>query len=122
MQIKISGIIGSSSLVLLPGVAHAQYIPVWGAIAAASPLVVILLCIFLGVVKRSWRVGAIHAAVVIVWVVLFGLAANFLTNDYVIWAPIFLYIMHANLILVLLAVGIANRSRGPGRARVRRPP
>jgi inner membrane protein involved in colicin E2 resistance len=117
MQIKTSTAFGALSLALLPGVAHAQHIPVWLALAAVSPVAVILLCIFLGVVNRSWRIGAIHAALVIIWVVLFGLASYFVTNDYVIWTPIFLYAIHANLILVLIVVGIANRSRGSRRTR-----
>lgn len=117
MQIKTSTVIGALSLALLPGVAHAQDFPLWAALAAVSPVAVILLCVFLGVVKRSWRVGAIHAALVIFWVVLFALASYFVTNDYVIWTPIFLYAVHANLILVLIVVGIADRSRGPGGTR-----
>ena len=115
MQLKTSTAI-ALPLALVPAVAHAQHIPVWLALAAVSPVAVILLYIFLGIVNRSWRVGAIHAALVMAWVVAFGLAANYVTNDYVIWTPIFLYAVHANLILVLIVVGILKRNRGSRKA------
>jgi intracellular septation protein A len=107
----------SSGVVLgvLPITAHAQYLPPWLIAATLSPVLVLLLCIILGVLSRSIRIGATHAAFVLAWVVLFSLAAYFVENDYVIWTPLALYVLHAVLLLVLIAVEIAKRISGRGR-------
>ena len=97
-------------LLILPGIAHAQYIPPWAFFAAISPLAVILMSIALGFLTRSWRVGAAHVGLVLLWVLLFGLAAYFVENDYVIWTPLALYAVHAFFVLVLIIVNLANRS------------
>lgn len=77
--------------------------------AVLSPILVLLLCVMLGIVARSLRVGAIHAGLVLLWVVLFYLASYFVENDYVIWTPLALYVLHSALLLVLLVVTIAKR-------------
>ena len=79
----------------LPGSACAQQIsPLIGALAL-SPIVVMLLALVLGIVARSWRVGAVHAALVALWLLLFGIASYWVENDYVIWTPLALYALHA---------------------------
>ena len=98
----------------LPGSAHAQYIPPWLVVGALSPLLVLLLCIILGLLTRSVRVGALHAAIVLAWVVLFSLASYFVENDYVIWTPLALYLLHSALLVVLIVVQIAKRIAGSG--------
>ncbi len=89
-------------LLLLPGTAHAQYIPPVLAAAALSPILVLLLCGVLGIVAGSLRTAARHAGLVVAWVVLFLLAAYFVENDYVIWTPLALYAAHAVLVVVLI--------------------
>ena len=100
-----------SAIVLgvLPSVAYAQYIPPWMIAVALSPILALLLCVVLGILTRSLKTGAIHAALIISWVVLFSLASYFVENDYVIWAPLALYVMHCALLLVLIVVAIARR-------------
>ncbi len=83
--------------------------PPWLIAAALSPILVLFLCIILGVLSRSLRVGAIHAGLVITWVILFSLASYFVENDYVIWTPLTLYLLHAALLLVLIVVEIAKK-------------
>ncbi len=98
----------------LPFSAHAQSIPPWLVVGVLSPFLVILLCIILGWLTRSVRTGALHAAIVLGWVVLFSLASYFVENDYVIWTPLFLYFLHSALIVVLIVVQVAKRIAGNG--------
>lgn len=97
-----------------PVAAHAQYIPPWMIVAALSPVFVLLLCVVLGWLTRSVRIGALQAALVIAWVVLFALASYFVENDYVIWTPMALYVLHSVLLVVLIVVEIAKRIAGRG--------
>jgi hypothetical protein len=116
MRISLSIPAGTASLLLLPGVAYAQYVPIWLVAAALSPVVVVLFAIILGALSRSWRIGALHTGLVFAWIVLFGLAAYFIENDYVIWTPLVLYAAHAILILILIVVNIARRFGNADRA------
>lgn len=102
-------------LALLPFSARAQYIPPWLIVGALSPFLVILLCIILGWLNRSLRIGTVHAAIVLGWVVLFSLASYFVENDYVIWTPLLLYLLHSALLVVLIVVQVVNRIAGKGR-------
>ena len=99
----------------LPVSAHAQYIPPWLVVAALSPIVVLFLCVILGFITRSVRTGVLHAAIVLAWIVLFSLAAYFVENDYVIWTPLTLYLLHSALLLVLIVVEMARRIAGSSR-------
>ena len=115
MNVNYSKFAGLAALLCVPGVAHAQYVPPWIVAAAISPLVVIVFAIILGLVSRSWRVGVTHVGLVFVWVMLFIIAAQLIENDYVIWTPIFLYAVHALLILILIIGNIARRVIARGR-------
>ena len=96
-------------LLLLPGTAHAQYVPPWLAAAALSPVLVLFLAIILGLLRGSWKTGLKHAGFVILWVVLFVITAQTIENDYVIWTPIVLYGLHTLLILALITINIFKR-------------
>jgi hypothetical protein len=98
-------------LAIAPVPAYAQEIPVWLAAAAASPVLVIVLAVVLGFVARSWRIGTLHAGLVLLWVVLIVIALRTLENDYLIWTPVALYAIHAALILILILVGTLRRVR-----------
>ena len=97
--------------VVVPGVAYAQEIPPLIAWMAISPIFVLLLVVALGIVSRSWRVGAKHAALVVLWLALFGIASYWVENDYIIWTPLVLYAVHAVLMLVLVIRGVIHRAR-----------
>ncbi len=109
MRTKSSKHIGAVCLLFLPGIAHAQYIPPWMVVAALSPLLVIVFAVILGVVVRNWRVGVAHTGLVLTWVLLFGLAAYFIENDYVIWTPLVLYAAHAVIIVALIVKRVVQR-------------
>jgi hypothetical protein len=95
----------------LPGMAYAQHIPPIVAAAALSPLLVILFAVALGVVSRSWKVGAAHAGLVAVWIMLFGVTSYWIENDYVIWTPLVLYGVHAIALIILVVRGVFRRVR-----------
>jgi hypothetical protein len=96
----------------LPVSAHAQYVPPWLVAAVLSPILVFILCIILGVLTRSIRIGGLHAVLVLTWIVLFSLASYFVENDYVIWTPLALYTLHSTLLLVLIVVETGRRIAG----------
>jgi hypothetical protein len=108
----------TAALVLgtLPVSAHAQYVPPWAIAAVLSPVLVLALCIVLGLLTRSVRVAALHAGFVLAWVALFALASYFVENDYVIWTPLVLYLLHSTLLVVLIVVEMARRITGRDRA------
>lgn len=99
-------------LAALPVQAHAQYVPMWALAALLSPLLVVLLCVVLGWLQRSFRVAALHFVIVLVWIVLFGVASYWVENDYVIWTPLALYFLHAGLLVVLIVIYSVKRMRG----------
>jgi hypothetical protein len=109
MRPSLKATIFALILGILPLPAQAQYVSTWLIAAVLSPILVLFLCVVLGVLARSVRIGAFHAAIVVTWVVLFSLAAYFVENDYVIWTPLALYILHSVLLLVLIVVEIAKR-------------
>ena len=99
----------TASALTLPLVAHAQYIPPVFVALALSPVLVLLLAVVLGVISRSWLVGLKHAGLVGIWILLFGVAAYWVENDYVIWTPLVLYVLHAVIMVILIAKGIMRR-------------
>jgi len=112
---RVSATTIAACLGTLPVSAYAQYVPPWLIAALLSPILVLFLCIILGVLCRSVRIGALHAGLVITWVVLFSLASYFVENDYVIWTPLTLYILHSALLFVLIVVEAAKRMSGRAR-------
>ncbi len=116
MSTRSSVTIFAVVLGILPVSAHAQYIPPWLVAAALSPILVLFLCVILGFLTRSVRTGVLHAAIVLAWIVLFSLASYFVENDYVIWTPLALYLLHSALLLVLIVVETARRIAGSSRA------
>jgi hypothetical protein len=102
----------TTSALFLPAVAHAQHIPPVIVALALSPILVLSLAAGLGVVSRSWRTGLAHVGLVLIWILLFGIASYWVENDYVIWTPLTLYVIHAVIMAILIALGIFRRARG----------
>lgn len=100
------------ALGLAPGVAAAQRIPTEIAVAAVSPLLVLLLVILLGILARSWRLAARHAGLVLLWLLLAFNAAWFFDNDLIVWTPLLLYAAHGVLIVALVIAYAFRRIRG----------
>jgi intracellular septation protein A len=115
MRINSSKFIVMVSALLLPGIACAQHVPLIIVAAALSPLLIILFAVILGVLVRSWRTGAAHAGLIVVWVLLFGIASYSVENDYVIWTPMVLYAIHALIIIALMVLNVKRRAGRSGR-------
>jgi hypothetical protein len=109
MRIAALKYVPATAALTLPGSAYAQEIPPLIGALALSPIVVMLLALVLGIVTRSWRVGAAHAALVAVWLLLFGIASYWVENDYVIWTPLALYALHALIMLALIVQRLIGR-------------
>ena len=91
------------ALLVLPGAAHAHAIPPIAIGLALSPVVALILACIYGFLAGRWRVLTAHLILISLWVILFGLAANFATSDYVIWTPIAAMMGHIAILLVLIA-------------------
>jgi len=76
---------------------------------AVSPLLAIVLAVVFGVVSHSWRIGAAHAGLIVVWVLLFAIASYWVENDYIIWTPLVLFGVHAVTLLILVAKAAMRR-------------
>lgn len=111
MRAKIFKYTAAIIVSLVPGIALAQHIPVVVAVAALSPLLVMLCAVVLGALEHNWKTGAKHLGMVIVWIVLFGVASYNVENDYVIWTPMLLYALHALLIIILIFKQIVQRMK-----------
>ena len=105
-----------AGLLAVPGIAHAQHVPTWLALTVLSPLLVIALAIGLGFLTRSWRTAGRHAGLIVLWVILAGIFASRVENDYIIWTPMLVYALHSVLIVALVLLQLAQRIRGAVRA------
>jgi hypothetical protein len=94
-----------------PPQAHAQRIPDIVVVLAAMPLLAVILAVALGIVTRSWRTGAVHLGLTVLWVLWFVLAAKHLTSDWANWAPIVALAIHL-LAMACLIVWTGLRRRG----------
>ena len=90
--------------------ASAQAIPTWVAIAAVSPIIVIALSVALAWLERSVRIAMVHIALLISWIAMFSVASYYVPNDYVIWTPLVLYLVHAGYLLVVVAKRVLART------------
>jgi MFS-type transporter involved in bile tolerance (Atg22 family) len=109
MTVKSPRALVAISALTVPGTALAQNISPIIAALALSPVLVFLLAIVLGFVTRSWRVAVKHSGLVCVWILLFGIASYWVENDYVIWTPLGLYLIHAATMVILIARGLLRR-------------
>ena len=106
-RIGLAAILG-----LLPTSAYAQHVPTWLIAGVLSPVLVLFLCVVLGLLTRSVKIGVRHAVFILAWVVLFLLTSFFVENDYVIWTPLLLYLVHSALLVVLIVVQTVKRIAG----------
>jgi len=109
IRIESSRWLWAAFALALPGIAHAQQIHPIFAVMAVSPLLAILLAVVLGVLSRSWRIGAAHVGLIVVWVLLFAIASYWVENDYIIWTPLVLFGVHAVTLSILVAKAAVRR-------------
>ena len=109
MNTRSISLFASVTLAAYPISAHAQNVPIWLIAGVLSPLIAFLLCVILGLLAKSIRIGGRHAIIMLIWIILFSLASYYVENDYVIWTPLILYVLHSVLLVVFVAVQIIKR-------------
>lgn len=82
--------------------ALAQHIPLWVVAGVLSPALAMLLLVALAIVAPGVGRARHHLVLFAAWIVLFLIASNFVTNDWVIWTPMHLYILHLALLSFLV--------------------
>ena len=93
---------------MMPVAAQAQQISNTVALAALSPIIVVILAGTVGWLERELLRGLIDVGLVLLWVVAFAVLSAYATIDWIIWTPVALYALHAawivyRLIKVLIA-------------------
>lgn len=78
-------------------------------VLAAMPLLAAILSLALGIVMKSWLVGAGNFALVGLWVAWFAGAAKYSESDLMNWAPIGVLGLHLAAMGVLVAVRAVRR-------------
>ena len=89
-------------LLLVSTPALAQEIRLWMVAGVVSPLWALVLIGALALTAHKLSKAGWHALLLAVWIVTFLLASNFVTNDWVIWTPMHLYILQLFLLPIIL--------------------
>lgn len=95
--------------------AHAQSVPVFVIYLAASPLLLLVLSILLGVVTRHWKWTLRSLLLGALWILWFLLASYFIESDALIWAPIIGIWAQSVLLLVWILWSLISRLWAPRR-------
>jgi len=89
-------------LLLVSTPALAQEIRLWMVAGVVSPLWALILVGALALAAPKLSKAGWHAMFLAIWIVAFLLASNFVTNDWVIWTPMHLYIVHLAVLPIIL--------------------
>ena len=82
--------------------ALAQEIRLWMVAGVVSPLWALILIGALALAAPRLSKAGWHVLLLAFWIVTFLLASNFVTNDWVIWTPMHLYILQLFLLPIIL--------------------
>ena len=94
---------------IVPATAQAQQISNTVALAALSPIVVVLLAGLVGWLEHELLRGLIDVGLVLLWVVAFAVLSSYVTIDWIIWTPVVLYALHAAWIVYRLIKALIAR-------------
>ncbi|KPK55075.1 MAG: hypothetical protein AMJ63_00415 [Myxococcales bacterium SG8_38_1] len=89
-------------LVLVSPPALAQEIRLWMVAGAVSPLWALVLVIALALCAPRLGKAGLHMKLLALWIAAFLLASYFIENDWVIWTPMHLYVVHLALLPIFL--------------------
>lgn len=117
LDIKTEVLLLAITLMVFSTAVYAQRVPSELVAAVLSPIPVLILCIALGILRRSVRVATRHIGLFLLWIVLLALAAYFIENDYVIWTPLALFVLHSAILFVLVLIEVTRRIGGDGKGR-----
>lgn len=99
-------------LLLAPGVAWAQKVPLIAFVLLLVPMVNAALALVHAVVSCSAKAFFVHLGLVFTWLVLFWLFASFTPSDFLAWLPVYLSVGHSLLLLFLTVRGLYQKIRG----------
>ena len=106
--------IAGALLLLVSSPALAQYIPLWLIAGVISPAWALVLIVALALCAPRLGKAGLHTLLLTVWIVTFLLASNFVTNDWIIWTPMHLYIVQLALLPILLFYEFLRRIEASG--------
>jgi hypothetical protein len=85
-------------LMLVSPPALAQKVPLWVVAGVLSPAWALVLVVALALSAPKLGKAGLHTKLLALWIVAFLLASFFIENDWVIWTPMHLYILHLALL------------------------
>lgn len=89
-------------LMLVSPAALAQKIPLWVVVGVASPVLALAMVGTLALAAPGPGKAGLHFRLLVLWVVAFLLTSYFVENDWVIWTPMHLYILHLALLPIFV--------------------
>jgi len=89
-------------LVLVSPPVLAQKVPLWAVVGVLSPVLALALVVSLALVSPGLGKAGLHIKLLLLWIVSFLLASFFVENDWVIWTPMHLYILHLALLPIFV--------------------
>ena len=96
-------------LLLVSPPALAQKIPLWVAAGVLSPVWALVLVIALALCAPRVGKAGLHSKLLALWIVAFLLASFYVENDWVIWTPMHLYVLHLVLLPIFLFRQLVRR-------------
>lgn len=101
-RVLLNRCLAAALLMLVSPPALAQKIPLWLVVGVVSPIWALVLVAALALCAPRLGKAGLHTILLILWIVTFLLASNFVENDWVIWTPMHLYIVQLALLPVLV--------------------
>jgi hypothetical protein len=89
-------------LVLVSPAALAQKVPLWVVVGVVSPVLALVLVGALALAAPGLGKASLHLRLLVLWIVAFLLTSFFVENDWVIWTPMHLYILHLALLPIFV--------------------
>lgn len=77
----------------------------------ASPAIALFLAAGLGVATKSWALGVLNTALLVLWVAWFVAASNYSTSDLLVWASLVALAVHSLLMLYVIVLHVLRRLR-----------
>lgn len=87
---------------LVSPAALAQKVPLWVVVGVVSPVLALVLVGALALSAPRRGKAGLHVRLLVLWVVAFLVTSFFVENDWVIWTPMHLYILHLALLPIFV--------------------
>lgn len=101
-RVLLNRCLAGALLMLVSPPALAQKVPLWVVAGVLSPAWALVLVVALALSAPRLGKAALHIKLLVLWIVAFLLASFFIENDWVIWTPMHLYILHLALLPIFV--------------------